>query len=586
VLLGQTVAQQASFDLTDQLRTIAPSFNTQRFPIADGTSFIRPANLRNLPPDQTLVLVNGARRHKSALVNLQTEPFGTVNQGAQAVDFGLIPATAIKHIEVLRDGASAQYGSDAIAGVINVILHDEPEGASVTAQYGEYTEGDGESWRVGGNAGFRLGENGFFHVAGEFSSSDITSRGSPRPDAAAVAEAVGADLVPFNGLGQRWGDPDVETFRLFLNAEYPLNDATTVYGHASFADSDTVSGFFYRAPVGVPGVEPRATLFVDSNGDGQPDPVDQELVDSIVAQGLNPADYLTPDAGSPSGFVALNPIHTLFPGGYNPAFGAEISDFAVVLGARGEASPALLWDVSARFGENDVSYTLDSSINPGLGALSPLSFRPGDLKQTEIGLNADFRYRLDMGRLAVPLNLAFGAEYRDETYRISAGDPASFEFGPAGILFGVGSDGFQGDSPDAAGKFDRDSFALYIDVEADVTDRLTFGGAARGESYDDFGETFDWKLAARYQATDMLAVRGTLSTGFRAPTPGQINTLDVTTTSDAQGNLVPLGTFPVMSPAAIALGAITNPRAGGVVQHHRRARAHSCRESGADARLL
>ncbi len=556
VVNGIDLSQQGSFDLTDQLRNISPTFNTQRFPIADGTAFIRPANLRNLSPDQTLVLVNGARRHRSALVNLQAEPFGTVNQGGQAVDYGLIPSIAVKRIEVLRDGASAQYGSDAIAGVINVILKDNDEGGSLMAQYGQYTAGDGENSRIAGNIGFSLGGSGFFNASAEYVTSDITSRGQARPDAAAVASFLGdPSLVPFNGLGQRWGDPDIEALRLFFNSEYPLNDSIALYGHASYADSEVVSGFFYREPVGVPGVTPRKTLSIDNDEDGNPDPVDQAIVDDIVNQGLDPNDFVTADATSPSGFVALNPIHTMFPGGYNPVFGAQIDDYAVVVGLRGEAASELRWDISARFAENELTYSLENSINPGLGINSPTSFTPDILSQEEFGFNADLVYPVQLGGLASPLNIAFGGEYREETYTLEAGDAASWEFGPTGILFGVGSDGFQGNSPDVAGEFSRESFAAYVDVEVDVTDRFTIGVAARVESHDDFDETFDWKLAARFQVTDTFAIRGTVNTGFRAPSPGQINTLDVTTTSDASGNLVPQGTFPVNSAAAIALGA-------------------------------
>jgi iron complex outermembrane receptor protein len=554
VVSGADLADQASSDLTDQLRNISPSFNTQRYPIADGTAFVRPANLRNLSPDQTLVLINGSRRHRSALVNLQTEPFGTVNQGAQAVDFGIIPSNAIRSIEVLRDGAAAQYGSDAIAGVINVMLRNDTDGLELSGQYGKYGEGDGENLRVGANFGFALGDAGFLNAAAEYVSSDITSRGSPRPDAAAVAAVVGADRVPFDGFGQRWGDPDVQGVKVFVNGEIAPSETFAIHGYLSYADIENTSGFFYRAPVGVPGVTPRATLFVDNDGNGRPDPVDQALINSIVARGLNPGNYVTADASSPSGYVALNPVFTRFPGGYNPTFGADVTDYAAVGGVRGELSGGLRWDVTARFGRDDMSYKLDNSINPGLGSTSPLNFRPGDLSQRETGLNLDFVYPIDAG-LANPVNVAFGAEYREEKYVIEAGDPQSYEFGPTGILFGVGSDGFQGDSPDAAGEFARESYAAYVDVETDLTDRWSAGAAVRGEDYEDFGSTFNWKLSTRFEITDAFAIRGTVNTGFRAPTPGQVSTLDVTTTADASGNLVPLGTFPVASPAATALGS-------------------------------
>ena len=199
---GQQLEQQASIDLTDVLRTISPSFNVQRFPIADGTAFIRPANLRNLSPDHTLVLINGHRRHRSALVNLQVEPFGTVNQGAQAVDFGLIPALAVDRVEVLRDGASAQYGSDAIAGVINIILKDNPQGLTLSGQGGKAYAGDGANLRLAGNWGMAL-PGGFLNLTGEWLETRHTSRGSQRPDAALV-EAERPGTVPYGGLGQRW----------------------------------------------------------------------------------------------------------------------------------------------------------------------------------------------------------------------------------------------------------------------------------------------------------------------------------------------------------------------------------------------
>jgi iron complex outermembrane recepter protein len=563
---GAEFERQGTFDLTDGLRAVAPSFNTQRYPISDGTAFIRPANLRNLPPDQTLVLINGHRRHRSALVNLQAEPFGTVNQGAQAVDFGLIPAAAVDRIEVLRDGASAQYGSDAIAGVINILLKQNPAGISLNSQAGAAFAGDGENYRVSGNWGLPFA-GGFFNLTGEYVSAEPTSRGQARGDVAAVAAAVGAGQVPFDGLGQRWGDPQTEGERLFFNTEFEGSDAVRVYGHGNYVRQDFISSFFYRRPVRDPlttMVRPRGTLFKDNEpagtffygpddtggGDGIPDIADNEA-NQLIAQGKDPADYLTFDG---TNWRALNPIHTRFPGGYTPSFGAEIRDWETVFGLRGGADDGLSWDASARYGLNHVEYVLENSINPSLGRLSPLNFRPGTLEQREGGLNLDFVYPVQAG-LASPLNVAFGAELRTEAYEIGIGDPDSFSSSPTGVLFGVGSDGFQGDPPDAAGTFSRESQAAYVDLDAQVAGPLTLGAAARFEDSDQYDASFDWKLSARLQVLRGVALRSTVSTGFRAPTPGQINTLDVTTTADATGALVPLGTFPVGHPAAVALGA-------------------------------
>ena len=562
VLSGNLVQNQASFDLTEALTKIAPALNTQRFPIADGTALIRPVSLRNLSPDHTLVLMNGTRRHRSALVNLQLAPLGTVNQGSQAVDWAAFPAAAIDRVEILRDGASAQYGSDAIAGVVNVLLKDDSSGFSASALYGERYESEGERLTVSANLGLPLTANGFINLTGEYADSDITNRGNPRPDAQQVGEFVGANLVPLGGFGQRWGDPEVEAIKFLVNAGIDISDTTQLYGFATYMDNETVSDFFYRTPVLTDPAEQqqvgaRTTLQIDGDGDGLPDAADQSLVDSITGAGLNPADYLVPvgdvpGAVSASGFVLRNPIFSLFPGGYNPDFGADITDLSLVIGGRGEFSPTLTWDVHGRFAENEVDYVVGETINPSLGRLSPVEFRPGKLTQEESGIQADFVKTFDNS----PLNIAFGGGWRNETYKIGAGDTESISAGPTAAIFGVGSDGFQGFPNESAGSFGIDSFYGYVDFETDFTDKFSGALALRAEDYDEFDSTFDFKLAGRYQFTDEFALRATVNTGFRAPTPGQVNTLNITTTSDATGALIPNGTYPVNNPVAIGLGAV------------------------------
>ncbi len=566
---GFQVQQQASFDFTDALTKLTPALNTQRFPIADGTAFVRPVSLRNLAPDQTLVLINGIRRHRSALVNLQLAPLGTVNQGAQSVDFSAIPGKAIQQVEVLRDGAAVLYGSDAIAGVINVILNNASSGASVSAQYGEYKEGDGARTKIDANAGFALGKSGFMNVTLEHATSDLTSRGNPRPDAAAIADIVGADKVPYNGFGQRWGDPDIDANKLFINAGIDLNENVELYGFGSYMDNKTLSGFFYRRPV-LPasyGISARSTLMTDvvinATGvacgqptqppcDFLPDPASQSLVDSITAAGLNPADYITADASSPSGWVLQNPIQSLFPGGYSPLFGADITDYEGVVGLRGE-SGNFKWDFHGRYGQDKLSYVLEQSINPSLGRLSPTTFNPGTLTQEESEVGADFVKSFD----GSPATLAFGALWRNETYTIGAGDVGSTAVGPTFAQFGVGSDGFQGFFPDSVGKFKSDSYSAYVDLETDLTDKLSGAAAVRYEKVDDFDSAVVYKLSARYAFNDSFAMRATYNTGFRVPTPGQVHTLNVTTTADSSGNLIPSGTYPVDNPVAMALGAVS-----------------------------
>jgi iron complex outermembrane recepter protein len=554
VIGGEQIAREASFDLTDSLTRLTPSLNTQRYPIADGTALIRPVTLRNLSPDHTLALMNGTRRHRSALVNLQLAPLGTVNQGSQAVDWAAFPAAAIERVEILRDGASAQYGSDAIAGVINVTLRDAREGASASAQFGEYYEGDGERFSISGNVGLPLTERGFVNLTGEYSTTDITSRGGVH----GAAEEVGAFLgdsavVPLGGVGQRWGDPEIDAFKVLVNAGFDVTETVQVYGFGTYMDNDTESDFFYRTPVLPPEamIAARTTLQIDSAGDFLPDSAPQALVDAIQAQGLLVDDYLVPDATSPSGYVLRNPIFTQFPAGYTPGFGATIKDRSLVLGVRGELMPNLGFDLRGRYGESELDYEVTNTINPSLGRLSPLAFKPGTLTQEETSLNLDFVRTFE----DTPLNIAFGGELRRETYEIDEGDPASIQAGPTAAIFGVGSDGFQGFPVESAGSFDSDSWALYLDVETDLTDQLSGAVAFRIEDYDEFDNTFDWKLSARYEISETFAVRGTYNTGFRTPTPGQVHTLNITTTSDAEGNLVPSGTYPVSHPVAAALGA-------------------------------
>ncbi|HEY9400966.1 MAG TPA: TonB-dependent receptor plug domain-containing protein, partial [Luteimonas sp.] len=413
---GSQIANQPSADLTDTLTNIVPSLTTQRFPIADGTAFVRPVSLRNLSPDQTLVLVDGVRFHRSALVNLQIDPLGTFNQGAQAVDFSVFPSNAIERVEVLRDGASVLYGSDAIAGVINVILKKAPTGVTVGAELGKYGKGDGDLRRYDADAGFPLGADGFVHVSAERETTEPTSRGVPQGGAAAVAAVVGANLVPYDGLGQRWGDPETKTNKLFVNAGLPLAGDVQLYGYGNFMDKKVLSSFFYRNPV-LPaqyGISGRSTLVSYANGSLTPANAPQSLVDSIVAGGGNPANYLTADTASPSGWVLLNPIYTQFPGGYSPLFGANIADHQLVGGVRGGGQGNLLWDLHYRTGSNEVDYRLQGSINPSLGSLSPTNFRPGKLTQREQGAGADFVRSFDDS----PLTLAFGAQWRQETYII------------------------------------------------------------------------------------------------------------------------------------------------------------------------
>ena len=466
-----------STDLSDVLAQLVPSFVVQRLPMADGQVFVRPATLRGLSPDQTLVLVNGRRMHRSALLG---------SRGAQGPDLSQIPTSAIKRIEVLRDGASAQYGSDAIAGVINIIL-DDSIGSEFTLGVSEYAEGDGSGRRFGARTGVGLGQAGVLSLFLDYDSSDATSRSRQRPDAIAFQNAHPELQVP--DPVQRWGQPDLENRRLGFNLKLPFGQTAEAYAHGLYNSGEGVSDFNWRNPDGTASVYKPTAVFPGWD------------------------------------------VRSLYPAGFSPKYGSDYDDLQLVAGVRGQFTPDLSWDVSGAYGRNRIEYTLDESINASLGPASPTSFYLGRLSQVEKNVNADFVYGLPLAVLAAPLNIAFGAEFREETYGVDAGDPASYAIGPGAAAGLAGnSNGAPGFGPDNAGRWSQRSHAAYVDVEAPLSTRWNVGAAARYERFSSFGGTLDGKLSTRFEVTPALALRGSVSTGFRAPTPGQLYT-----TSTVQG---------------------------------------------------
>ncbi len=466
-----------STDLSDVLAQLVPSFVVQRLPMADGQVFVRPATLRGLSPDQTLVLVNGRRMHRSALLG---------SRGAQGPDLSQIPTSAIKRIEVLRDGASAQYGSDAIAGVINIIL-DDSIGSEFTLGVSEYAEGDGSGRRFGARTGVGLGQAGVLSLFLDYDSSDATSRSRQRPDAIAFQNAHPELQVP--DPVQRWGQPDLENRRLGFNLKLPFGQTAEAYAHGLYNSGEGISDFNWRNPDGTASVYKPTAVFPGWD------------------------------------------VRSLYPTGFSPKYGSDYDDLQLVAGVRGQFTPDLSWDVSGAYGRNRIEYTLDESINASLGPASPTSFYLGRLSQVEKNVNADFVYGLPLAVLAAPLNIAFGAEFREETYGVDAGDPASYAIGPGAAAGLAGnSNGAPGFGPDNAGRWSQRSHAAYVDVEAPLSTRWNVGAAARYERFSSFGGTLDGKLSTRFEVTPALALRGSVSTGFRAPTPGQLYT-----TSTVQG---------------------------------------------------
>lgn len=545
VLSAEDIEAVAFTDMNNVLMTLVPSYSVARQPISDGGTFIRPATLRGMPTDKTLVLVNSKRRHRAALVSIG-------GSGTQGPDIATIPTAAIGSVEVLRDGAAAQYGSDAIAGVINFQLKENTEGGSFTADYGSYFEGDGDQITITGNKGFALGDDGFLSISAEYSDSEATFRGEQYceswfcvdeqseqyiADAAAMASSVhDSDVV------QPWGQPDTSGTRIFFNAGYALTAEMELYAFGNYSESEGSGNFYYRYP-----------------GNGTIE--DIRLEDGSI--------------WSPTEF---------FPGGFTPRFSGDVTDYSFVGGIKG-MSGDLGYDISGRYGYNDISYTLANTINPSMGNESPTSFKPGDLTNEETQIQADFTYDFN------EYILAFGASYLDESYEISEGGVDSYFAGPyatsdpwgfcdgdaasaAGLavigtgstlncadsddavytVVGVGSNGFPGYSPDYSGTYSRDSYAVYTDISGDITDELFAQAAIRYEDYSDFGSEVVYKVAGIYQINDEIAVRSSYGTGFRAPTPGQQGTTNVSTRLP-DGFPVATGLFPAGGDVAQALGA-------------------------------
>ncbi len=486
-------------ELATALSRALPSLNFPRPAITDGTDAVRPAQLRGLAPDQVLVLVNGKRRHTTALINLN----GSQGRGSSPVDLNAIPMSAIQRVEVLRDGASAQYGSDAIAGVINIVLKGSDQGGSISANAGQYSAGDGRSAQLAGDVGIKLGESGSLHLAAEARNQDQTDRARPYVLAPGVTVRP-ATAPPPGVVVQRYGDPEIEQFAVSANAELTVNDALTFYGFANASRRDALSNGFFRTAL-------------DTRN-----------------------------------------IPAIYPDGFLPQIRNIAEDRAAVIGLRGLT--VLDWDVdlSYNYGNNDLSFGVENSLNRSIGPTSQRNFHAGALEISQHLLNLDVSRGFDVSWLSSPLNVAWGLEWRGEDFQQSAGELASYVNGgallPGGVPAPSGSQVFPGFRPDDAGDFNRESYAAYLDLEANVTDKFNLGLAVRAEEYSDFGSTTSGKVSARYDFSDKVALRGTVSTGFRAPSLQQ-QFFRSTATNFIGGVPFDIRTFRVNDAAAVALGA-------------------------------
>ena len=530
-----SLRRQGNGDLTETLKNLVPSFNATPL-TGDGAAFVRPTSMRGLPPDNILVMTNSKRRHRSALIS----HFGAaMNVGAQAVDVGMIPSIAIKKLEVLRDGAAAQYGSDAIAGVMNFMLKDNSSGYQVHVTGGKWMEapngrGGETDVTIAANVGLPLTDNGFVNLSFEYADRPELSRGNQHASAADGykgwdANDAGQDVDEWQ-TAMNWGRPIGSGFKSVWNAGLKISDNVSAYSFGNYADTFGEYSFFLRAP--------------GKSG-------------ALTAVPLNPAD---PSEGNFS-------WGDTYPLGFTPRLEGHGNDFSSVVGIKGDDLFGLGYDFSASYGKNHIRYYLKNTLNLSWGPYSPHNFDIGDLEQAETNLNADFTYAMGDA-----INLAFGAEWREESYTMFAGQKESWMPGPwANVALlndpeipgdstvytapGLAANGMPGTSPAAAGVFDRQNTAFYADVEYAMGDALLLQFAARSEDFSDFGATSNIKFAGRYSLGDLATLRGGYSTGFRAPTPGQSNYTGIVTSFDGPtGMQVQEGTVRPTDALAIALG--------------------------------
>lgn len=544
---GDELGKNASSDMLDMLQAAVPSFNVRQQPISDAATLIRPVNLRGLPSDSTLILVNGKRRHRASVIAFQG---GGVNDGAQGPDISVIPSVAMKQVEVLRDGAAAQYGSDAIAGVMNFVLKDDSDGGSLSVKQGEYYEGDGTSTIIDGNIGLPFTSDGFANFSFQYKNVDATSRSVQRPDAAGLI-AAGNTHVPNPAM--IWGSPEIkDDITVFGNIGLDLGDDKEFYLFGNYSERDAEGGFYYRNPHNrgnVFSVDGGETLLVGAvNGDQSTCAV----VPANVPNVLDTQAYK--DMVADPNCFSMNQI---MPGGYTPRFGGNITDSSITIGTKGDIKSGFLqdwyFDLSAAVGRNESSFLLKNTLNPSLGLATQTDFDTGKYIQLEKTVNFDLVKAFDLG-FYEEVNVATGLEWREESFEIVSGEEASWKAGPyASQGFNIGSHGFKGFGPEAQGLNVRRNIAAYVDVEAQVSESLLLGGALRYEDFTSFGSTTDYKITAHLTVSDEVSLRASHSTGFRAPTVGQANVVN-TATSMVNGELIQSFTAPPTDPLASFYG--------------------------------
>lgn len=558
---------QPAADLLEVVRNLVPSFFVGQNTISDASTFVRAPSLRGLGADQVLVQLNGKRYNRSALVQVLTGGDTALSFGSQGPDISAIPSLAINNIQILRDGATAQYGSDAIAGVINYGLR-EDAGLEAVVRYGQFYRGDGESIQIAANAGVKLSDRGFINLTGEYNDDKGTSRGATRPIAVIFAQnnpSLANQLPNYPGPAQIWGSSPTNGYKFVLNAAYELTPEAKLYFFGNLASSTADQSFNYRSPIGATNVQTQ-------NGPTSLSP--NSAFATPVYLTRCPIGNATCPAG---GFVKDSNVYnfsTLYPAGFTPRFVGDKDQAYGVLGIKGKFDSGFTYDISGTLARNSIDLSMYNSLNASFGSATQTSFYLGKLIQEELNANIDLTYPVDLG-LASPVTLSAGGEFRRETYSQTAGDEQSYAAGFAAVqnLYvqtapGVfardtvtpsvtkspGASGYGGTNPQAAGSFRQRSFAIYAGAEADLTKTLSMGIMGRFENYNTFGSAFVAKANAIWHATDTIALRATAGTGFHAPSPGQ-NNVQILTTTFAAGNQVQVGTYPVTSAIAQFYGA-------------------------------
>lgn len=579
VISSADLQNQPSADMLDTVKNVVPSFFVGQNTISDASTFVRAPSLRGLPADQVLVMLNGKRMNRSALVQVYSGGDTGLSFGSQGADISSIPTIAVKNLQILRDGATAQYGSDAIAGVLNYELRSDA-GIELTGRYGQFFDGgknaNGKSYQLSGYFGFKLGDRGFISISGEWDQDGQTSRGATRPVAVAFANENPnlASLLPHYPLpAQIWGNSPSDGYKAVLNSQYEITDNAKIYFFGNIGHRYADESFNFRSSL--VGTRP----FTDTTG----------AIHNIGGRSFFQHPYyqtqctVNPGCIAAGGYVADSNVWLmswLYPAGFTPRF-VGVTDQAIgTAGIKGD-SGKFHYDLSASLSRNSLDLSMYNSISPSYGALSQTSFEFGKLIQKETTINFDATYDLG-GMGAKPFVLSFGAEYRRESYTSTPGDLQSYGAGPwavphplytpGGVLIGTSTDcsvtgsvctaaespaasGYGGTSPTYAGTNSDHSYGLYAGLEGDLNEQLSVGVAGRFEHYNSSGSTVVGKANALYKVSPTLSLRATVGTGYHAPSPGQNNT-QILTTNFVAGNSIQTGTFPVTSAVAQFYGAV------------------------------